>query len=530
MKRWFVLISVLASLVHMALAQQRQTAEGEILRINTALVTLSVDVTDKQGRTLTRLQQEDFAIYEDGQLQEINFFGAEDQPISFGLLLDRSQSMNDAGKLANAIEAALAFLRAGNSQNEAFCLAFNESLSLLADFTSDYAKIGNSFNGLEGKGGTSLYDAILAGLDKLATAKHRRRVLIVITDGRDEHSQHKLNDLLKRAQQAEAQIYTVGFYSPIEAEIYRGETSHITLMDGTQVDNPRIVFQQLAAETGAETFFPKTAAEMTRTMTSIATNLRRMYLLAYYPSRLERDDRYRRLEVKVRNVASSQIKTRRGYRLTDAPESVAAASSIPEPNRVAARESLVLTLTPRVSAPIIPPLYHERFDQPNNQWPQTEKSYTSKGKYYVHGEAVIPLPPFRYQNFELMVNATQLSAPISRGIGVTELATIGLSFRINPNGYYEISLAPIPDKRLGIFTLSKVVSGRRITLWHSEKEPVIDLNNQIKVRCRGAQIEIFINGLRIAKLKDDAHATGTISLLFNGKAATFDDITIKQLE
>lgn len=530
MRRWLVLFILLGGGTSTVWAQQQPLAEGEMLRINTALVTLNVGVSDKQGRALTQLRAEDFAVYEDGRLQPLEFFGAEDQPISFGLLLDRSQSMSAAGKLTNAIEVAMAFLRAGNPQNDAFCLAFNEVPSLMSDFTSDYSQIGNRLVDLVGQGGTALYDAILAGLDKLTTAKHRRRALIVITDGRDEHSRYTLDDLLKRAQAADVQIYMVGFFSPVEAEAYRAENATVTMMDGSQVDNPRVVFQTLATETGAESYFPKTAAELTHTVASIATSLRRMYVLGYYPIRQERDDRYRRLEVKVRNVSASQIKTRQGYRLTEPLPSNSTVSSLIPDKKPATAEGIVLTLTPRAREETVPLLYRETFDQPNSQWLQTEKTFINNGKYHVHGEAVVPVPPFRYQNFELSVSTTQSGAVLTHGISVSELATIGLSFRVNSNGYYELTLAPIPDKHTGIFTLSKVVNGRSTILQRLDNEQAIGLNNRIKVRCQGAKIEVFINGLLVSSLKDDAHTRGTISLLFNGKRATFDDLTIKRLD
>src|SRR5262245_31414410 len=172
---------------------------------------------------MTNLKKESFEVFEDGRLQTIEFFGKEDQPISFGLLLDCSRSMSESSKDENAKAVAVSFLRAGNPQNEAFCVAFNESASLVADFTSDYAKIESNLGGIQAEGGTELYAAIIEGLEKLALAKHRRRALVVITDGRDQHSKHSLADLVKRAQQTDAQIYTVGFFGAAESEVYKDE-------------------------------------------------------------------------------------------------------------------------------------------------------------------------------------------------------------------------------------------------------------------------------------------------------------------
>ncbi len=305
--------------------------EQETLRISTELVTLSAGVTDKQGRPIANLTRESFAVYEDGRLQSIEFFGQEDQPISFGLLLDRSRSMNESGKIENAKAVAISFLRAGNPRNEAFCLAFNEAPSLVADFTSDYPKIESNLAGLQAEGGTALYDAISEGLGRLARAKHRRRALIVITDGRNQHSKLSLADLIRRAQRSGAQVYTVGFFSPIEADIYKGESRMAKLADGTEVDNPRFVFKALAAESGAETFFPRSAKELAETIAQIAASLRRQYTIAYYPANQSDDDRYRQIEVKLRGEGSGQwrVQTRRGYRLSEPISNAPAAETAP---------------------------------------------------------------------------------------------------------------------------------------------------------------------------------------------------------
>lgn len=545
MKRGFILILLYCILMIPAFAQQKQPAETETLRINTALVTLSVGVTDKQGQPLTNLKQADFAVYEDGQLQELDFFGAEDQPISFGLVLDRSQSMNEGGKLTNAVEAALAFLRAGNPQNEAFCLAFNETAGLLADFTSDYPKIGAGLSRLWGEGGTALYDAILAGLEKLASAKHRRRALIVITDGRDEHSQHKLSELIQRVQQNDAQIYAIGFYSLVEAEAYREEKPFVTLMDGTRVDNPRLVFKTLAAETGAETFFPKNAVELSGTIARIAASLRRQYTLAYYPSRQERDSRYRRLEVKVKNVGKQQIKTRQGYRLSEPldPMAAEAPTTAKPPNPKPAPPTPTTTAPTATSATPAPPLLRETFDQPAPQWPQTDFAAVKNGRLYVNGDSVVPVGTFVYQNFEASVTATFLLPPqrsansnANAGRGSVHLPTavslplLGLSFRINEQGYYTFLLAASASGQGGAYKVLKTVNGTQTELTSWRRDTAIAMRNQIKIRCVGPKLELYVNNLRLDTLTDTSHAAGRLSLLFSSEAATFDDLMIKRLD
>src|SRR5262245_23300555 len=361
---------------------------------------------------MANLRKESFEIFEDGKLQTIEFFGQEDQPISFGLLLDRSHSMNESAKIENAKAVAISFLRAGNPQNEAFCLAFNESPSLVADYTSDYAKVESALAGIQIEGGTALYDAIIEGLGRLARAKHRRRALVVITDGRDQQSKHSLADLVKRAQQSDAQIYAVGFFSQAEAEVYKDEGRTVKLADGKEVDNPRFVFKTLALETGAETYFPKFTKELVEAIAQIAASLRRQYTLAYYPTNQSSNDSYRRITVKVKGD-HGEIKTRQGYRLSEPLGSAAAETAVTQP---APRQTSTVVITPpngiQPVEELAPPVLQEKFDSPSGslvKWPQSGKCSVRKGKRYVAGECVVPVGAFIYDDFEATVTAELLT-------------------------------------------------------------------------------------------------------------------------
>ncbi len=517
----------------------RASSEGQdTLHINTALITLSVGVNDKKGRPIANLTKESFEIFEDGKPQSIEFFGQEDQPISFGLLLDRSQSMNESAKIENAKAVAVSFFRAGNPQNEAFCVAFNESPSLIADFSPDYAKIESSLAGLQAEGGTALYDAIIEGLEKMARAKHRRRALVVITDGRDQHSKHSLDDLVKRAQQSDAQIYTVGFFSPVESEAYKGESQTVKLADGQEVDNPRFVFKTLAVETGAETFFPKSAKEFAGAVAQIAASLRRQYTLAYYPTNQSSDDRYRKITVKVKGE-HGEIKTRQGYRLS---EPLVSAAAEPEVNPLAPRQTTEVVIVPlRAPQPVealVPPVFQEKFDNPSAslvKWPQSGKCAVSKGRLNVAGECVVPVGDFIYEDFEASVTAaflTRQQPSANNNVGFTNMSLIGLLFRINGNGYYELELSPPREGGIGssgFYKLLKIAGGEQTDLTGWRKDTAIAMRNQIKLRCVGSKLEIYVNNLRLDTLKDDSHKRGSISLVFSGEAATFDDLAIKKL-
>ena len=509
------------------------------LRINTAMVTLSVGVSDGKGRPVANLTKESFEIFEDGERQKIEFFGEEDQPISFGLLLDRSLSMNDSAKIEKAKAVAISFLRAGNPQSEAYCLTFNESASLVADFTSDYAKIESGLGGVQPEGGTALYDAIIEGLEKLERARHRRRALIVITDGRDQDSKHSLADLVKRAQQSDAQVYTVGFYSPVESKAYKSQGRKVKLSDGTETDNPRFVFKTLADETGAETFFPKSAKEFDEAIARIAASLRRQYTLAYYPTKPGPDDSYRRIMVKVKGDPV-EVKTRQGYRLSQPLTAVETAG-----NRSAAggKKPAAATNPPRrrIQPPeeLAPPFLREKFDEASYspvKWPQNGNCSVKKGKLYMEEDCVVPVGKFIYGDFEAAVTATFISRPQmpagGASPGLVALPTIGLSFRVNENGYYRLLIAPPREGGIGsggFYKLLKIAGGEQTELTPWRKDSAIAMRNLIELRCAGPRTDIHINNLRVGAINDGSHKSGSINLVFSGEAGTFDDLVIKKL-
>jgi Ca-activated chloride channel family protein len=515
------------------------------LRINTAVVTLNVGVSDRKGQPLANLAKESFEIFEDGKSQKIEFFGEEDQPLSFGLLIDRSLSMNDSAKIEKAKAVAISFLRAGNPQNEAYCLAFNESPSIVTDFTSDYAKIESSLSEIQTEGGTALYDAIIEGLEKLEQAKHRRRALVVITDGRDQDSKRSLADLVKRAQQSDAQIYTVGFYSPVESKAYRAQGRKVRLSNGKETDNPRLVFKTLADATGAETFFPKSAEEFAQAIARIAASLRRQYTLAYYPTNPSSADAYRRIMVKVKGD-HGEIKTRQGYRLSGPPGVVAEAAEVstvsekkPPAGASPPKEVKAPTKEIRPAEELAPAFLREKFEDISGslvKWPQSGKCAVRDGKLQVAEDCVVPVGEFIYGDFEAAVTATFLARPQRpAGVKAPDSATapmIGLSFRINGNGYYKLLIAPPKEGGIGgggFYKLLKIAGGEQTELTPWRKDTSILMRNLIELRCAGPRIEIFVNSLRLGSLNDVSHKQGSISLSFSGETATFDDLAIKKL-
>lgn len=274
------------------------------LKLSTELVSLSVAVTDQKGKAVVGLKREDFKVYENGIEQPLSFFSTEEMPVCWGLVLDRSGSMMDM--IGDVYRAAVHVVDEGTEEDETFIVTFNKKVELVTDFISDKHRLQNSILGLRASGETALWDAISFGLDHLKQARHRKKVLVVITDGEDNSSRTAFRDLVARAEEAGVLIYMIGMFESggMRGFGMRGEGSQ------------RAELAKLAEITGASAHFPTNVEECQEAMRTIASEVGHQYSLGYYPSDAKNDGKWRKLravvsqsEGNVRYVA----RTRAGY-------------------------------------------------------------------------------------------------------------------------------------------------------------------------------------------------------------------------
>src|SRR5437016_378610 len=165
------------------------------------LVVVHATIKDRGGTYVTGLTRDAFAILEDGRLQNAQLFTSEDAPVTVGLLIDSSGSMQPIRK--RVIAAAAAFAEASHPSDELFALAFNDNvrpaLPPAAPFTSDVAALQDALtNTIRMYGRTALFDAIAAGLDYLGHGRHERRVLVIVSDGGDNASHTTFDEVVTR--------------------------------------------------------------------------------------------------------------------------------------------------------------------------------------------------------------------------------------------------------------------------------------------------------------------------------------------
>jgi VWFA-related protein len=249
----------------LVLAQAPQHAPA--FKSSTDLAVLHVSVVDKHAGFVSGLPRDAFAVYENGRPQPIAFFENEDTPVSVGLVIDSSQSMftrRDA-----VIAASMAFAESSHPDDEMFTLNFNERVwPGLPDgqaFTSDHAELHAALNRSGSRGKTALFDAIDAGLSHLDAGAMTRKVLIVVSDGGDNASAKRYEDVLDAALRRDVVVYTVAIY------------------DGYDRDANPQVLRDLAAATGGEACFPKRLADVGPALERIARDIRSSYTIGYAP-------------------------------------------------------------------------------------------------------------------------------------------------------------------------------------------------------------------------------------------------------
>src|SRR5215471_7262802 len=193
------------------------------MRVDVRLVNVIPTVTDTHGRYYSNLTAGSFVVEEDVKRQEISHFGQDiDVPVSVGILLDTSGSMDR--KIRTAVEAVERFVRRIHQDDEIFLITFSGQAVLRQDFTGDRDKLSQALRRINATGGTALYDALGEGLNKLRSARHSKRALLVITDGQDTASTTKLDQVLQSIRAAELLVYPIGISPLTYAANPRSET------------------------------------------------------------------------------------------------------------------------------------------------------------------------------------------------------------------------------------------------------------------------------------------------------------------
>jgi VWFA-related protein len=187
-----------------------QNQEEFRFRSGVDLVNVTATVVDRNGRFIPGLRQSDFIVYEEEELQEITHFSNERVPVSLGLVLDTSGSMVGE-KLTNALMAVDRFLtKLLSPDDEIFLYKFSNFPELVQDWTTDRARLSRAIRRINASGGTAMYDAIAESVPLAQTGQHRKRAVVLISDGNDTDSQVSLNEVKQLIRESEVMVYAIG--------------------------------------------------------------------------------------------------------------------------------------------------------------------------------------------------------------------------------------------------------------------------------------------------------------------------------
>ena len=260
-------------------------------------VILHATVVDEQRRLVTNLDRPAFTAFENGVPQATTSFHRDDVPVALGIVIDNSGSMREKREKVN--QAVLNLIRSSGPNDETFVVNFSQNSYLDQDYTSDVNLLQTALQKVSAQGSTALYDAIVASAVHLKNnTRVERKVLLVITDGRDNASQETLQEAMRRLQQENGPtLYAIGLLGD---ELQQSDTGAL---------------QSLAAATGGVAFFPQRLDDVNDITRAVARDIHSQYTIGYKPTDHSKNGGYRAIEVRAQVPGHRKltVRTRSGY-------------------------------------------------------------------------------------------------------------------------------------------------------------------------------------------------------------------------
>jgi Ca-activated chloride channel family protein len=288
----------------------QQPAPLPTFRAGVDLVNFGVTVTDRKGRLVTDLTRDDFEISEDGKKQTLGYFASgdpssdgdpgADEPhpeLHLGVLVDVSGSMED--DMAFTKTAAIKFLNTITAASDITVVDFDTEVRAARYSQAEFARVVERIRRKKAGGSTALYDAIGLYLDG-AAGQRGRKVMVVYTDGGDNHSSISRSELMDLLKVSDASVYAIG---ALEHQPASARTE------------ARLMLQQIAEITGGQAFFPTSIKELDAMYGQVLAEIRAQYTLGYLSTNVDRDGRWRKVETKVvrKDGRDLRIRSRKGY-------------------------------------------------------------------------------------------------------------------------------------------------------------------------------------------------------------------------
>ena len=316
----------------------QELAEGDVVRIDTNLVTVPVSVFDRQGRLIPNLQRESFSVFENGVEQEIKHFEPTEKPFTVALVLDTSGST--VFDLWEIKEAAIAFAKQLRPQDRVLVVTFNDLVMLLTEATSDLKVVTEviqrgAYTGFS----TRLYDAVALVINERLNKIDGRKAIVLFTDGVDTKSYlATYQSTLREAEELDALIYTIQYDTTDFVTATQTPNNNVTILTrrspiwpygttqqvingptiavpGTTIRDYQVADQylhQLSEKTGALLYKANDRAQLAAAFSKIAGDLRSQYSLGYYPTIAAKSGERRLIKVRV-NQPNLAVRARESY-------------------------------------------------------------------------------------------------------------------------------------------------------------------------------------------------------------------------
>lgn len=301
--------------------QQQAPPVTPQVKVQVNLVDVLFTVLNRRNKLVPDLEKQDFEVFDDKLPQEIRYFSRQtDLPLRIGMLVDTSNSIRERIKFEQDASINFLFSVLRRGRDEAFVMTFDDEPQILQPFTGDAGLLRDQILQTRAGGGTAVYDAIYDACKNELSHPPRpagdqpdvvRRVMILISDGEDNLSNHTLSEAVEMAQRTSVVIYTISTstqwiqLSQTDPDKLANRKTHLT--DGDKI------LQDLAEETGGRAFFPYHVDDLDQSFQDIGDELRNQYSIAYIPTNYVVDGRYHRIRIEVPDHKGYQVRARRGY-------------------------------------------------------------------------------------------------------------------------------------------------------------------------------------------------------------------------
>jgi Ca-activated chloride channel homolog len=277
----------------------------EPIKVRTDLVLVDVTVLDKNNKFVKGIDQNKFQIFEDQISQQIEFFSQDQVPISYGIVVDTSGSMRR--RLSTVIKAAKTLVNLSRPGDEVFIVDMKDTknIEMLEEYTTNLDDAIDALDNMVAAGGTALLDGIVVAGDYAKEGRHRRKALVVISDGDERDSTYSIDYTLDKIREFDVQLYLIGFPDDLSED--SGIFKRSPKKKAVELIN------KLANESGGQAYFPKELADLETIAQKIGADLRSQYTIGYTPSNQRQDGSFRRISVKLLDNKELAVRTRSGY-------------------------------------------------------------------------------------------------------------------------------------------------------------------------------------------------------------------------